>query len=172
MLQVHRMVCYNFILIFKNIFFKFHSDAITWPAYLQRKKGTGSSTYSKFKCCSVTQSLYCACSGMAVRRCRLVGETIAWRAFSWSFCVLHVLGLFHRWFSSIFIIIMGEQMQFGLMEWLNDNNKLSIHHLKHIIAPKKSWNEYKVGDQGTANWPGAAGEWEFLIHGIAGNLFR
>lgn len=46
------------------------------------------------------------------------------------------------------------QTMYALMLWTNDHMRTSIHHLKHVIQPKKAWNEYRVGDCGTAKYPG------------------
>ena len=49
------------------------------------------------------------------------------------------------------------------MLWVNDNNKMSVHHLKYVTQPKKTWNEFKRGDNGWSRYPGAAGEWKYTI---------
>lgn len=63
-----------------------------------------------------------------------------------------------------------EQMQYAVMEWPTDGNRLSIMHLKNIIQPKKAWNEYKKGDKGMCAYPGN-GNWEFIIHAV-GRKFK
>ena len=32
------------------------------------------------------------------------------------------------------------------MLWVNDNNKMSVYHLKYVTKPKKPWNEFQRGD--------------------------
>ncbi|XP_062578170.1 uncharacterized protein LOC134240079 isoform X1 [Saccostrea cucullata] len=61
---------------------------------------------------------------------------------------------------------MHEQVQYAVMEWPTDGNQVSILHLKHIISPKKAWNSYNKGDVGRSKYPGANGEWPFIIHGV------
>ena len=57
---------------------------------------------------------------------------------------------------------------YGVFEWVTDDNKLSIHHLKHVITPRKQWNDYSVGEKGKAHYPGAGGEWDFIIQALGG----
>ena len=54
------------------------------------------------------------------------------------------------------------------MLWVNDNNKMSVHHLKYVTQPKKPWNEFKRGDNGWSRYPGAAGEWKYKILAVGG----
>ena len=65
---------------------------------------------------------------------------------------------------------MADQMQFAVMEWPTDGNKISIHHLKNIETPKKQWNEYKKGDIGVAKY--GQGDWDFVIHEVGRKFFR
>ena len=59
------------------------------------------------------------------------------------------------------------QNEFAVLEWPDDGNQISIHHLKHIISPKRPWNEYQVGDSGMCLYPGA-GEWRYNILAVGG----
>lgn len=62
-----------------------------------------------------------------------------------------------------------KQNQYALMVWLDDGNKLSIHHLKHVVEPLKSWNDFQTGDIGYALYPGTGdSRWKFKIHSVAG----
>lgn len=65
-----------------------------------------------------------------------------------------------------------QQNQYAIMEWLNDGNKLSIHHLKHVVEPVKSWNDFQAGDSGLALYPGTGdSRWQFKIHDVGGKFF-
>ena len=58
------------------------------------------------------------------------------------------------------------------MEWLDDGNRLSIHLLKHVVEPVKSWNDFKTGDTGLALYPRTGDRpWQFKIHGVGGKYF-
>ena len=54
------------------------------------------------------------------------------------------------------------------MKWTNDGDRLSTLHMRHIIEPKKKFDNYMVGDHGLAVYPGYAGQWTFLILAIGG----
>lgn len=64
-----------------------------------------------------------------------------------------------------------EQVQYAIMEWPTDDHQVSILHLKNVISPKKPWNCYRKGDVGKSKYPGANGEWPFIIHEAGGNTF-
>ena len=38
------------------------------------------------------------------------------------------------------------QIKYAIMLWVNDNNKMSVYHLKYVTKPKKPWNEFQRGD--------------------------
>lgn len=57
---------------------------------------------------------------------------------------------------------------FSVMKWTNDGNRLSVHHLKHIVEPKQHFDLYKTGDVGLAVYPGYRGQWEFVILAVGG----
>lgn len=66
-----------------------------------------------------------------------------------------------------------EQRQYAIMEWTTDGNRLSVHHLKYITDPIKSWNDYEPGDRGKAKYPGAGEEpWDFVIHAVGGRSYE
>lgn len=58
-----------------------------------------------------------------------------------------------------------EQNQYAIMQWTSDGNKKSVHHLKYILTPKKSWNEYAKGDTGTGD-----PVWSFMVLDVGGML--
>jgi hypothetical protein len=37
------------------------------------------------------------------------------------------------------------QIKYAIMLWVNDNNKMSVYHLKYVTKPKKPWNEFQRG---------------------------
>lgn len=49
------------------------------------------------------------------------------------------------------------QIQYALLKWPTDNNTASVHHLKHMRAPLKTWGEYKAGEIGQCVYPGKKG---------------
>jgi len=57
---------------------------------------------------------------------------------------------------------------FSVMKWTNDGNRLSVHHLKHIVEPKKGYDMYNTGDIGLAVYPGYPGQWAFVILCVGG----
>jgi hypothetical protein len=57
---------------------------------------------------------------------------------------------------------------YSVMQWTTDDNKVSVHHLKYVLHPKKPYNEYQVGDTGVAVFPGAKGEWDYKILALGG----
>ena len=58
---------------------------------------------------------------------------------------------------------------YAVMKWTDDGNRLSVHHVKHIVEPKRP--SYNVGDDGLAVYPGYAGKWSFVILAIGGKHF-
>jgi len=60
------------------------------------------------------------------------------------------------------------QNSYVVMKWTTDGNRMSTHHMKYIITPKKAWNDYKVGDEGQSTYPGYPGQWEFVILAVGG----
>lgn len=62
---------------------------------------------------------------------------------------------------------MARPMQkYCVMKWTSDGNRLSTHLVKHISEPKR--DQYEVGDEGKAVFPGYAGKWPFIILAIGG----
>lgn len=57
------------------------------------------------------------------------------------------------------------------MKWTSDGNRLSVHHLKHVVEPKLDFDKYNIGDEGLAVYPGYAGKWAFVILAIGGKHF-
>ena len=42
--------------------------------------------------------------------------------------------------------LLMAQIKYAIMLWVNDNNKMSVYHLKYVTKPKKPWNEFQRGD--------------------------
>lgn len=85
--------------------------------------------------------------------------------------VFRLLGLLARYLP-LQTKLERAQIQYAIMEWLDDGNRLSIHHLKHVVEPVKSWNDFKTGDAGLSLYPGTGDRrWQFKIHGVGGKYF-
>ncbi|XP_060573564.1 uncharacterized protein LOC132731403 isoform X2 [Ruditapes philippinarum] len=57
-----------------------------------------------------------------------------------------------------------DQMQYAVIQWITDKNKLSIEHLKCVTEPKKAWNDYEAGEKGKAKF--GKEEFECLIRAV------
>ena len=48
--------------------------------------------------------------------------------------------------------LLMAQIKYAIMLWVNDNNKMSVYHLKYVTKPKKPWNEFQRGRTVHVSW--------------------
>lgn len=58
--------------------------------------------------------------------------------------------------------------EWAVMRWLNDNNRLSVHHLKYVTEPMDGTIE--VGTVGLSKFPNYKGLWQFRCLRIGGKI--
>ena len=56
------------------------------------------------------------------------------------------------WIKLLYINMDPSQMMYAVLRWTTDDNKLSIEHMRVIVDPKISYNDYLPGDQCTAKF--------------------